>query len=88
VLYVNLEIDPASAINRFLKIYEALGLPMKTHGGHRDLEPARSRVPLDQLVPKAGPEGERTNTRCDHYRPDLQGHHRRREQRLGDGSVL
>ena len=29
VLYVNLEIDPASAINRFLKIYEALGLPIK-----------------------------------------------------------
>ena len=26
VLYVNLEIDPASAINRFLKIYEALKL--------------------------------------------------------------
>lgn len=52
VLYVNLEIDPASAINRFLKIYEALGLkPRHTEDillwnlrGHA--------VPLDQLVPK------------------------------------
>ena len=52
VLYVNLEIDPASAINRFLKIYEALGMkPRHTEDvllwnlrGHA--------VPLDQLVPK------------------------------------
>lgn len=32
VLYVNLEIDPASCINRFLKIYEALGLPSGSFG--------------------------------------------------------
>jgi hypothetical protein len=43
VLYVNLEIDPASAINRFLKIYEALGLPIKNCGQHRGVEPQRSR---------------------------------------------
>ena len=52
VLYVNLEIDPASAINRFLKIYDALGVKpfypddiiMWNLRGHA--------VPLDQLVPK------------------------------------
>ena len=32
VLYVNLEIDPASAINRFLKIYDALSLPIRNAG--------------------------------------------------------
>ena len=52
VLYVNLEIDPASAVNRFFKIYEALGIkPLNADSivlwnlrGHA--------VPLDQLVPK------------------------------------
>ena len=43
VLYVNLEIDPASAINRFLKIYEALGLAHQKCGQHRGVEPQRSR---------------------------------------------
>mgnify|MGYP000983699972 CR=1 FL=1 len=52
VLYVNLEIDPASAINRFLKIYEALGLPMK-HSDDIVIWNLRGHaVPLDQLVPK------------------------------------
>jgi RecA-family ATPase len=52
VLYVNLEIDPASAINRFLKIYEALGLPMK-HPEDIVIWNLRGHaVPLDQLVPK------------------------------------
>lgn len=52
VLYVNLEIDPASAINRFMKIYEALGIPKN---GLDDIVIWNLRgfaVPLDQLVPK------------------------------------
>nr|DAZ62510.1 MAG TPA: Regulatory protein repA [Caudoviricetes sp.] len=52
VLYVNLEIDPASAINRFIKIYEALGIPKN---GLDDIVIWNLRgfaVPLDQLVPK------------------------------------
>ena len=52
VLYVNLEIDPASCVNRFVRIYEALHCkPLHTDDiviwnlrGHA--------VPLDQLVPK------------------------------------
>jgi RecA-family ATPase len=52
VLYVNLEIDPASCINRFLKIYEGLGLPMK-HSDNIVIWNLRGHaVPLDQLVPK------------------------------------
>lgn len=52
VLYVNLEIDPASCIDRFLKIYEALGLPMD-HTDSIVLWNLRGHaVPLDQLVPK------------------------------------
>ncbi len=52
VLYVNLEIDPASAINRFLNIYKELG-----YAGEYmpDIEIWNLRghaVPLDQLVPK------------------------------------
>lgn len=52
VLYVNLEIDQASAINRFMKIYEALGIP---RNGLDDIVIWNLRghaVPLDQLVPK------------------------------------
>ncbi len=52
VLYVNLEIDPASAINRFINIYEELGYA----GEHMaDIEIWNLRghaIPLDQLVPK------------------------------------
>ena len=50
VLYVNLEIDPASCVNRFLKIYEAMGL----QPAHRDdilIWNLRGKAkPLDQLV--------------------------------------
>ena len=52
VLYVNLEIDPASAINRFLKIYEALGLPIKNADSIVVWNLRGHAVPLDQLVPK------------------------------------
>ena len=52
VLYVNLEIDPASCVNRFLQIYKALGM----HPKHMDdivIWNLRGHaVPLDQLVPK------------------------------------
>ncbi len=52
VLYVNLEIDPASAINRFLKIYEALGIPIK-HSDDIVIWNLRGyAVPLDKLAPK------------------------------------
>jgi RecA-family ATPase len=52
VLYVNLEIDPASAINRFLKIYEALHLPMN-HSEDIEIWNLRGHaIPLDQLVPR------------------------------------
>ncbi len=52
VLYVNLEIDPASAINRFLKIYEELGIPME-HTDDIVIWNLRGHaVPLDELVPK------------------------------------
>lgn len=52
VLYVNLEIDPASCINRFIKIYEALGISMK-HTENIVIWNLRGHaVPLDQLVPK------------------------------------
>ena len=52
VLYVNLEIDPASAINRFLKIYEALRLPIKNADSIVIWNLRGHAVPLDQLVPK------------------------------------
>lgn len=52
VLYVNLEIDPASAINRFLKIYDALGLPIKNAENIVVWNLRGHAVPLDQLVPK------------------------------------
>ena len=52
VLYVNLEIDPPSAINRFLKIYQALGIPM-LHAEDIVIWNLRGHaIPLDQLVPK------------------------------------
>ena len=51
-LYINLEIDPASAIHRFLQIYDALGVPMK-HTDDIVIWNLRGHaVPLDQLVPK------------------------------------
>lgn len=52
VLYVNLEIDPASCINRFLKIYEALGIETK-HTDDLEIWNLRGKaLPLDELVPK------------------------------------
>lgn len=52
VLYVNLEIDPASCINRFIKIYNALKIPMK-HADDIVIWNLRGHaVPLDKLVPK------------------------------------
>ena len=52
VLYVNLEIDPASCVNRFVKIYEAMGLD-RTHMDDIVIWNLRGHaVPLDQLVPR------------------------------------
>ena len=52
VLYVNLEIDPASCIHRFLDIYKANDYPM-AHTEDIEIWNLRGRaVPLDQLVPK------------------------------------
>lgn len=52
VLYVNLEIDRASCINRFLAIYDALAIP--TEGmDNIDIWNLRGKaIPLDRLVPK------------------------------------
>ena len=52
VLYVNLEIDPASCITRFLKIYDALHLPMNKSENIVIWNLRGHAVPLDQLVPK------------------------------------
>ena len=52
VLYVNLEIDPASAINRFFRIYEALGIPANNAGSIIVWNLRGHAIPLDQLVPK------------------------------------
>ena len=52
VLYVNLEIDPASAVNRFFKIYEALGVPTDNMENILLWNLRGHAVPLDQLVPK------------------------------------
>ena len=52
VLYVNLEIDPASCVNRFVKIYDALGYD-RAHIGDIVIWNLRGHaVPLDKLVPK------------------------------------
>ena len=52
VLYVNLEIDPASCINRFAMIYKALEIE-KRHADDIIVWNLRGKaVPLDQLVPK------------------------------------
>ena len=52
VLYINLEIDPASAIDRFLKIYRAMGIPMN-HAEDIVIWNLRGHAePLDRLVPK------------------------------------
>lgn len=52
VLYINLEIDPASCINRLLKIYEALGIEQK-HMENIVIWNLRGKaLPLDKLSPK------------------------------------
>ncbi len=52
VLYVNLEIDPASCVNRFIRIYDALGFG-RDHMDDIAIWNLRGHaVPLDQLVPK------------------------------------
>ncbi|MBR6498914.1 MAG: AAA family ATPase, partial [Clostridia bacterium] len=52
VLYVNLEIDPASCINRFANIYKALGYDRKNANDIIIWNLRGHAVPLDQLVPK------------------------------------
>lgn len=52
VLYVNLEIDPASCVNRFVKIYEALGFERKHMDDIIIWNLRGHAVPLNQLVPK------------------------------------
>ncbi len=52
VLYINLEIDHASCIRRFMKIYEALGIA-NSHMENIDIWNLRGHAtPLDKLVPK------------------------------------
>lgn len=52
VMYVNLEIDPASCINRFVEIYKAMKIQPK-HSKDIVLWNLRGHaVPLDKLVPK------------------------------------
>ena len=52
VLYVNLEIDPASCVNRFIKIYDALGYDRRHMDDIAIWNLRGHAVPLDQLVPK------------------------------------
>ena len=52
VLYVNLEIDPASCIHRFLQIYQTMGLKEKHLDDIKIWNLRGHAVPLDQLVPK------------------------------------
>lgn len=52
VLYVNLEIDPASCITRFMKIYDALGMEKKNMHNITIWNLRGYAVPLDKLVPK------------------------------------
>lgn len=52
VLYINLEIDPISCVNRFRKIYEALELQPKNRKDVIIWNLRGHAVPLDQLVPK------------------------------------
>ena len=52
VLYINLEIDPASCFMRFLKIYDALGIKKKHSRDIAIWNLRGNAVPLDKLVPK------------------------------------
>lgn len=52
VLYVNLELDRASALHRFKDVYQSLGLPPKNIG-NIDIWNLRGKtVPMDKLAPK------------------------------------
>jgi RecA-family ATPase len=52
VLYVNLELDRASALHRFKDVYQALGLPPHNIG-NIDIWNLRGKsVPMDKLAPK------------------------------------
>ena len=51
VLYVNLEIDPASCIMRFMKIYDALGIKKQNMENIVIWNLRGHAVPLDKLVP-------------------------------------
>ncbi|GAA0382508.1 AAA family ATPase [Paenibacillus motobuensis] len=52
VLYVNLELDRASALHRFKDVYQALGLPPQNIG-NIDIWNLRGKtVPMDKLAPK------------------------------------
>ncbi|QYR20824.1 AAA family ATPase [Paenibacillus sp. sptzw28] len=52
VLYVNLELDRASALHRFKDVYQALGLPPRNIG-NIDIWNLRGKsVPMDKLAPK------------------------------------
>ncbi len=53
VLYVNLEIDHSSCINRFYDIYDALGLKERKNLSNISIWNLRGKaIPLDKLVPK------------------------------------
>ena len=52
VLYVNLEVDRNSAINRLLKIYEVLGIPANNASDITVWNLRGHAVPLDKLVSK------------------------------------
>ena len=51
VLYINLEIDDASAIHRMYAIYDALGIPPKNDGNVVIWNLRGHAEPMDQLVP-------------------------------------
>lgn len=52
VLYVNMELDRASCENRFINIWEAMGLSRNDDVGNIDLWNLRGKiVPLDELTP-------------------------------------
>lgn len=51
VLYLNMEIDHASCIDRFLKIYKALGLTFNVHQSNIDIWPLRGfSRPLSEMT--------------------------------------
>ena len=52
VLYVNLEIDPASCINRFIEIYRAMGISEPNSGNVQVWNLRGKALRLDEMVPK------------------------------------